>query len=166
MIKQALLLVLLFFVSLAEIFAQTLSPKVQAMASGQKAYSNFDFSQTIGQTAVEIIGSSGYVLTQGFQQPHITIENNFIPQGNGVEVYPNPATNFIKVKLFGDIARNFRIEIININGTIVNTVKLKFVTSFYYIEQIPVSDMKIGFYFVRVTSEDRLISRTFKIEKL
>ena len=142
------------------------TPQVLAPAAGQAVYSNINYSQTIGQTAVEIIGTAGYVLTQGFQQPLVVNLEDTSSRGNGVDVYPNPATDYVNVKLFGDVARNFRIELINITGTIIKSIKIRFITDYYHIEQIQLSDIKIGLYFVRVISDDKLILRTFKIEKL
>jgi hypothetical protein len=43
---------------------------------------------------------------------------------------------------------------------------INFITSYFHIQQIEISDLRFGLYFVRVTSEDNLISRTFKIEKM
>jgi hypothetical protein len=163
--KPVVLLFILFF-SEVILYSQELSPKVLAPAAGEIYYNNLNYSQTIGQTAVEIIGSSGYVLTQGFQQPLLKVTDNTTPEGNGVDVYPNPATDFLNIKLFGDGARTFRIELINITGTIVKSMNINFVTDFYYVGQMQISDLKIGFYFIRVSSEDRLINRIFKIEKL
>jgi len=39
-----------------------------------------------------------------------------------VDVYPNPATDYINVKLFGDVARKLRIEVINITGMVVKSI--------------------------------------------
>lgn len=166
MIKKILILLLLIPVSRVNIYSQDLLQRVLAPQAGEAVYNNINYSQTIGQTAVELIGSSGYELTQGFQQPGLSVSTSTTPEGNGVEVYPNPATDFINVRLFGDAARNFRIDIISITGTIVSSITINFVTSYYYVQQIGISELKIGFYFVRVTSYDKLISRTFKIEKM
>lgn len=166
MTKRILLLLFLAMTWELNILSQDVSPRVLAPAAGQAVHNNINFSQTIGQTAVDIIGSGGYVLTQGFQQPLITNQEDTSSKGNGVDVYPNPATDYIYVKMFGDVARNFRIEIINITGTVIKSMKINFVTDYYHIEQIMISDIKIGLYFVRVSSDDKLILRTFKIEKL
>ena len=166
MIKKILILLLLVPVSRVNIYSQDLLQRVLAPVAGEAVYNNINYSQTIGQTAVELIGSSGYELTQGFQQPGISVSTGTTPEGNGVDVYPNPATDFINIRLFGDAARNFRIDVINITGTIVSSITVNFVSNFYYVQQIGISDLRIGFYFVRVTSDDKLISRTFKIEKM
>ena len=43
---------------------------------------------------------------------------------------------------------------------------MDFITKYYYIQQIDVTDLTIGFYFVRVSSDDSKINRIFKIEKM
>lgn len=166
MIKGTKVLILLLLFSWANGFSQQLSHQVLVPAAGIATTAGINYSQTIGETAVEIISNSGFVFTQGFQQPEIKISQENAPDGNGVNVYPNPATDFINVKMFGDVARKFRIEIINITGMIVNSMTMDFITKYYYIQQIDVINLKIGFYLVRVTSDDGIISRTFKIEKM
>jgi Secretion system C-terminal sorting domain len=166
MTKGTKVLMLLLLFSCTNVFSQQLSQQVLVPAAGQATSGVINYSQTIGETAVEIINSSGFILTQGFQQPGIKISTEIPHEGNGIDVYPNPATDFINVKMFGDVARKFRIEIINITGTIISSLTRDFITNFYYIEQIDVTDLKLGFYFVRVTSDDGIISRVFKIEKM
>jgi hypothetical protein len=165
MIRGIKVLILLLLFSWAEGFSQQLSHQVLVPAAGLITTGTINYSQTIGETAVEIM-SSGFILTQGFQQPVMLNTGDTPPAGTGVNVYPNPATDFVNVKLFGDVARKFRIEIINISGTTVSSTTMDFITQYYYIQQIDVSRLAIGFYFVRVTSDDAIIKRTFKIEKM
>ena len=165
MIKGTKVLLLLLLSSWVNGFSQQLSQQVLVPAAGLATNGLINYSQTIGETAVEII-SAGFILTQGFQQPGIKISTDITPEGTGVDVYPNPATDFINIKLYGDVARNFRIEIINISGTIVSSTKMDFITKYYYIQQIDVSRLSLGFYFVRVSSDDAIIKRIFKIEKM
>ena len=144
-----------------------MSHQVLVPAAGLVVTGTVNYSQTIGETAIEIISNSGFVFTQGFQQPGIKISPETAPDGNGVDVYPNPATDFIKVKFFGDVARNFKVDVINITGMIVSSRNNRvLLTKYYYIQQIDVATLKYGFYFVRVASDDGIISRTFKIEKM
>ena len=166
MIKGTKVLLLILLFSWTKSFSQQLSHQVLVPAAGLATAGVINYSQTIGETAVEIINNSGFVLTQGFQQPGIKISTEIAPEGTGVDVYPNPATDFINVKLFGDVARKFRIEVINITGTVVNSMTMDFTDKYYYIEQIEVAKLKYGFYFVRVTSDDGRINRIFKIEKM
>jgi hypothetical protein len=125
-----------------------------------------NYSQTIGETAVEVISSTDFILTQGFQQPALKLVYEPPHAGNGFNVYPNPATDHITVKLFGDVSREFRIDIINITGTKVYMEKLSFTDKFYLEKVIPVSQFNNGIYFVRVLSGDNEINRTFVFEKM
>lgn len=165
MIKGTKVLILLLF-SWVNGFSQQLSHQVLVPAAGLSTSSAISYSQTIGETATEIISNSGFVFTQGFQQPTVKISVENPPEGNGVEVYPNPATDFISIKLFGDVPRKFKIDIINIAGTIVSSTTMKFNDKYFLIQPMEVAKLKFGFYFVRVVSDDGMISRTFKIEKM
>jgi len=119
-------LILLLLFSWSNVFSQQLSHQVLVPAAGIATAGVISYSQTIGETAVEIMSNAGYDLTQGFQQPSIKISSDVIPEGTGVDVYPNPATDLINIKLFGDVARKFRVDLINVTGTIVNSTKLSF----------------------------------------
>jgi hypothetical protein len=164
--KGTKVLILLILVSQGIVFSQQLSHQVLVPAAGIAFTGALNYSQTIGETAIEIISGSGYVFTQGFQQPGIKYSLETAPAGNGVDVYPNPVTDFVNVKFFGDVARKFKIDIINISGNVVNSGTISFITNYYYIQRIEVDRLKLGFYFVRIVSDDGLIRRTFKIEKM
>jgi hypothetical protein len=166
MIKGTNVLMLLLLFSGTSGFAQDLTPRVLVPAAGLTTAGVIEYSQTIGETAVETVSSAGFILTQGFQQPRIQITTPTQPEGNGVDVYPNPATDFINVKFYGDEARKFSIEVINITGMVVNSMTIDFTDKYYFIQQIEVTSLKYGFYFVRVTSDDGTIKRVFKIEKM
>lgn len=166
MIKVTKVLILLLLISWASVGAQTLSQKVLIPAAGEAKAGVLNYSQSIGQTAVELIRGSGYIFTQGFQQPGIKMVTEPPHEGTGVDVYPNPATDYINVKLFGDEARKFRIELINLTGRILSSMNLDFNSQYYYIQQIDVTGLTLGFYFVRITSDDFVVKRVFKIEKM
>ncbi len=148
------------------LFSQELSQQVLVPVAGVSATATVNYSQTIGETAIEIISSSDYTFTQGFQQPRMTFLPGIIPPGNGVDVYPNPATDIVTIKLFGEGPRDFRIDVLNIAGTIVYTENVSFSDKYYLEKAIPVSQLNMGIYFVKVFSKDGVISRAFKIEKM
>jgi hypothetical protein len=148
------------------LFSQQLSHQVLVPVAGVSSAGAISYSQTIGETAVEIISNPDYTFTQGFQQPRVTFLIGTPPPGNGVDVYPNPATDFVTVKFFGLNSREFRIEVLNISGTIVYTEKVSFIDKYYSEKTIPVSQLYKGIYFIRVVSDDKIINRTFKIDKM
>ncbi len=167
MIKGTKFIILFIIItSGANVFSQHLSHQVLVPAAGLASNGAIFYSQSVGETAVEIVGCSGYVLTQGFQQPLIRLNPESPPEGSGVEVYPNPTTDFINVELYGDVARAFRIYVINITGTIACTHKISFGSRFWQIEPVDMTWLNKGLYFVRIVSEDGVINRTFKIEKM
>jgi hypothetical protein len=166
MIGKTKVFIIVVLFSGTSCLAQQLTNQVLLPCAGLATAGVLNYSQSIGETAVEMFSSSGFVLTQGFQQPRFKIVDAAVPDGTGVEVYPNPAIDFINVKLFGDKARKLKIELISFNGSITSTIDLDFLSKYYIIQQIEISDLKIGFYFVRVSSDDRVINRIFKIEKM
>ena len=165
MIRGLKVLILLLLFSATTGFSQQLSHQVLVPAAGLATSGTINYSQSIGETAVEVISGSGFILTQGFQQPGMKV-TDAQPAGTGIDVYPNPATDHINVKMFGSDAKKFRIEIINISGTIVRSVTMNFITSYNIEQQIDISALTFGFYFVRIASDDAKINRVFKIEKM
>ena len=166
MIKKIKVTVLIILTCGTLLSGQQLSHQVLVPAAGLATAGVISYSQTVGETAVEIMDGSGYILTQGFHQPGITLVAETPPEGTGVDVYPNPATDVLYVKLFGEDARKIRIEIINITGYVASTVNLEFSSKYYTVQQLDVSGLKYGLYFVRITSSDSVIARIFKIEKM
>ncbi|MGQ9621232.1 MAG: T9SS type A sorting domain-containing protein [Bacteroidales bacterium] len=161
-IISAIVLLLIFVnVNSQQLSHQVLLPGANVVLSGGISY-----SQTIGETAVEIIGDFDHVLTQGFQQPRLKITIGEPPRGNGVKVYPNPAADYINVELFGETSRSFCLSIININGQKVYSDEIEFTGSHWYIREVSLCNFAKGFYFIRINSKDTLINRTFKIEKM
>jgi hypothetical protein len=153
-------------ISMVTVSSQQLSHQVLVPLAGIASDSKVNYSQTAGETAVEIVGCVQYVFTQGFQQPGVKITPETPPQGTGVKVYPNPVSDRLTIELFGETARNFRIEIINITGGIAYSDSKVFYTQHWYREPVDVQNLIRGFYLVRVYSDDGMIRRSFKIEKL
>jgi hypothetical protein len=166
MIRRTKVLLFLLFVSLSTVFSQQLSHQVLVPVAGLASGSSVVYSQTIGETAIVIVSSTDFLFTQGFQQPGIKQTPEKAPQGNGVKVYPNPVTDNLTIELFGTESRTFRIEIINISGSIVLTDKQVLTDQFWFKEPYNVEKLIKGLYLVRVMSEDGIINQTFKIEKI
>lgn len=166
MIKVTKVLILLLFISVTNCFGQQLSNQVLVSAAGTATIGVISYSQSIGEPVVEIVTGPDFILTQGFQQPHFETPVPLPTQGNGVNVYPNPATDYIYVNVFGTEPRKFKIELINLTGVILNSWKLEFSSTFNYELPIEAMKLKLGIYLVRVVSTDGVIIRVFKIEKM
>lgn len=146
--------------------AQSLSHQVLVPVAGVISDGKVSYSQTGGETAVELVGCTWYQVSQGFQQPLVNTSTEITPPGTGMKVYPNPATQFLTVELFGEDARCFRIEFINSAGVIIDSYEQEFMAGFWFKEPYNIEHLENGFYLVRVSSSDNKISRSFKIEKL
>jgi hypothetical protein len=166
MIGKTKVFILILFLGWIDCEAQQLTNQVLLPCAGITTAGVLNYSQSVGETAVELFSSSGYMLSQGFQQPAFRLPVGIKPEGTGVEVYPNPATDFINVKLFGEQPRKFKIEIIAFNGNVVSNLNLDFSSKYFVIQRMPLTEITIGIYLVRVSSSDGLINRIFKIEKM
>ena len=165
-VKASFLIFLLTFAVFTS-FSQQLSHQVMVPVAGIISGNDVSYTQTGGETAVEIISGSGFVLSQGFQQPGIhSVPARENPKGNGVNVYPNPARDFINVEFFGEAGRSFRIDILNMAGTVLLSEKIGFQVKFWIVKEINITDLMKGAYLVRVASHDGNIKRTFIIQKL
>lgn len=147
------------------LFSQHLSHQVMVSAGNTVITDGYSLSQSAGEAAVTIL-TQDFVLTQGFQQPGIIFTDIVQPPGNGLEVYPNPVSDKLMIKFFGDVARDYNIEIMTITGNALISDELSFTGTYYLEKVIPVQNLKSGIYFIHITSRDKLIKRTFKIEKL
>jgi hypothetical protein len=167
MIRETKVFILLLFFSVTNCFGQQLPNQVLVSAGGTATAGIISYSQSIGEPVVELLTGPDVILTQGFQQPHFKGPSDIPnPSGNGVNVYPNPATDVFYIQVFGDQPRKFNIELINLTGMILNSWKLEFSSAFNYKMPVDATRMRVGIYLVRVVSTDGIINRVFKIEKL
>ncbi|MGA1978011.1 MAG: T9SS type A sorting domain-containing protein [Bacteroidales bacterium] len=164
--KEYGIIVILLSMTWTELFPQQLSRQVLVPLAGVESYSNLNYSQSVGETAVEIISCPGYIFTEGFQQPGSKIIGETTPKGSGVNVYPNPAEDYLTIELYGDSSRTFVIDFINITGAVMMSGRESFSGQFWVKDPINIESLIRGFYLVRVYSLDHIINRTFKIEKL
>ncbi|MCJ7446852.1 MAG: T9SS type A sorting domain-containing protein [Bacteroidales bacterium] len=167
MIKGTKILVFVLTISWTSAFSQQLSHQVLVPLAGVISNSQVSYSQTVGETAVQIISCPAYIFTQGFQQPRMIKQTSDDEHtGDDIKVYPNPVSDYVYIELYGETARTFKIDIINITGTIVLTDKRVFYDQFWYKEPYNIQNLIRGFYLIRISTDDRTINRIFKIEKI
>jgi hypothetical protein len=97
-----MLLPLLLLLCTGGAFAQRLEPTVVAVAGGLSRTATFSVSWTIGQTAVETRTHRGGTITEGVQQPYLSV----IPIGEHripftLSMYPNPTVDAAIVSVAG-----------------------------------------------------------------
>lgn len=115
----------------------------------------------LGETVIQTFVAGENIITQGFQQTRLTI--TAVEEIPGLDftiiAYPNPAHDFVNLKIDREDFKGFRYELFDQNGRILkqgifeNNPVL-----------IPFSDRNSGIYFLRVISSNNEL-KTFKIVK-
>ena len=109
----------------------------------------FDFCDlTPPATAIKIDLNTGTVTPGITYCTHVAIEN--IAKSN-INIYPNPANNFITIELLGSSTKNSIIISNNLGQTIYNST---FIEKAY----IDISKFSTGVYFLKIQSKEFLIS--------
>jgi hypothetical protein len=79
-----------------------------------------------------------------------------------VEIFPNPATEFISVKFEAPIAKKVRLSVHNVIG---NTMELENEVVDEHEIKIRVKDLSTGYYLISVKDERLNVSATYKFLK-
>jgi Secretion system C-terminal sorting domain len=79
-----------------------------------------------------------------------------------VEIFPNPATEFINVKFEAPIAKKIRLSVHNVIG---NTMELESEVIDEHEIRIRVKDLATGYYLLSVKDERLNLSSTYKFLK-
>jgi hypothetical protein len=166
MMRKTFIPVLFLIVPWANSLSQELSHQVLVPLAGVEVSGNISYSQTVGETAVQIVQGYDHILTQGFQQPSVHLKKYEVIDGTGILIYPNPMTDYLIMELYGERAKTILIEIINFTGRVVYSHKEIFTDGFYYRDNHNVQDLLSGLYLVRITTNDGMLNRVYKIEKL
>lgn len=100
-----------------------------------------------------------YLLDVGINRQ--TLSNEDFDLNNQIKVYPNPAKDFVNINL-SDFANDVtEIQINNIQGQIVRSIKVRNET----IVQIPLYDLTSGFYFAQIYSTKGVSTKKIIINK-
>ena len=120
---------------------------------------------TLGELAITTIQNSSQQVTQGFYQPNSIITSvNKLPQEVGqIRVYPNPTSDRIEMKINFDQIRDVKIQLIDINGTLIWTTEKRGSK----IEKIQnITNLSSGNYFLNFLIDGNQYSQTFKVQKI
>jgi len=151
--------------------AYNLSHQVLVPAGNLVTLTGKTYQQTVGETAVEVSLPSFYNISQGFQQPRfIPAKSLPVREGNGVDFFPNPLTEYnyrvLYIRMYGILARHYKVTVINLIGSLMYTKDLDLSPDHDYIMDIDMAHYANGIYIATVISSDGVINRSFKIDKL
>ena len=148
--------------------AQVISHKVIANGGSFASNGGYYLASTIGEVSVNSFQFSGYFITQGFQQPSMLYKTDPSNSDNGtiVSVYPNPVENDLIFELNINAITEFTIEVYTFIGVSLYVRQLSQLPEGRNYFTIDFSGYSRGIYMVHVYSQEKIISRLFKIEKL
>ncbi len=119
-------------------------------------------SYTVGQVVYTTITNSGSV-AQGVQQPYEISVITAIEAAKEISlemsVYPNPATDYLKLVIDGEVKTQSIASLYDINGNLLRTVKIEGQETIISMQTLLPST-----YFLKVTDNKKVI-KTFKIIK-
>lgn len=150
---------LLFSVGLTGLHAQNTIPASGGNASG----SGGTVSYSVGQIVyTKNTGTNGSV-AQGVQQPYEISIVTGIEEAKDISleimVYPNPATDYIKLNIKNYDVQNLRYHLYDINGILIKDNKVEGNET-----NISMQNLFPATYFLKVTDNNKVI-KTFKIVK-
>ena len=158
--------VILLIFGLSNLQAQEAIPSTGGEASGVGGSVSYSVGQMVYTTNTETNGS----VAQGVQQPYEISVVSGIPEAKGINLsvsaYPNPATDYLILKIGNDVKTNSRssqknilYQLFDINGKMINTKKvIKGET------KIKTDNLKQGSYLLRIIENNKEI-KVFKIIK-
>jgi hypothetical protein len=151
--------VLLLFIGLTGLQAQNTISASGGNASG----SGGSVSYTIGQVVYNTYTGTNGSAAHGVQQPYEISVVTGIEEAKDISleimVYPNPATDFIKLKIENYELQNLRYQLYDINGSLLLDNKVESNET-----NIVMSNFLPATYFLKVTDKNKVV-KTFKIIK-
>jgi len=163
--KKLLLSVMLLIITTYITNAQSISKQV--IGSGGVAISNgtHALNFTIGESIVGLI-ESDVAIHQGFwaaisEEITLSIENPSVFTEQ-VSVFPNPASNFIKISYKDKNASDFNTSLYDITGKQIHNIQKN---TFNTEANIDISQLSDGMYLLMLTEKESNAKKTFKIIK-
>ncbi|MBN1199475.1 MAG: C10 family peptidase [Bacteroidales bacterium] len=91
----------------------------------------------------------------------VALEEN--PSETSVAIYPNPAKNLVNVEVQGFRSQELKLELTDVNGKMNRSVKLDVKDGVSH-EQLDVSSLPAGVYFLRITGNEGTLVRKLILE--
>ena len=95
----------------------------------------------------------------------ISANGPFVPDGDELSIYPNPATTNLTIKFETESTEIAHVKIIDLTGKIVKDFSKDLVLeNGIYKGQLDIETLKPGIYFVRVEQQDTVFSKKLIIK--
>ncbi|MBL7778641.1 MAG: T9SS type A sorting domain-containing protein [Chitinophagales bacterium] len=159
--KFLLLTALLLSGALAR--SQSLSPTVVASNGKQLTGPGIQLSYTVGEVAVTTKIAGASTLTQGFHQSYKNaVGIAMVETPVSITVFPNPATNYVQVKMEGSLAQSIIIRLYSLSGQLVKE-ESSFTPG---LTTVDVTELTAGVYLLQVADHNGNLKGIYRIEKI
>jgi len=132
--------------------AQSISSSVIGLAGGHaKTPDGITLSWTVGEPIVDPVRSDEILLTQGFQQPNLTVSTGFVDPAFafGLKTYPNPTSGELIME--SDYQEQLHFRMVDVTGKIIKEGK------WTNKQVIDVSPFLPGIYAIYFIAEGRMV---------
>jgi hypothetical protein len=157
--KIVFIAILLLFIGLKSLHAQETIAASGSNATGGGG----SISYSVGQIVYTYITGTNGSSLQGVQQPYEISLVTTIEEAKDIsleiEVYPNPATDLIMLKIKNTEAEDFKYQLHDINGSLLNISVIESQET-----NISMQNLVPGIYFLKVIQGNKEI-KTYKIIK-
>ena len=157
--KIRLITFILFGFGLPVVQAQNAIPATGGNASG----SGGSVSYSVGQIVYTKNAGTNGTAAQGVQQPYeisvVTAIEKALDISLEMVVYPNPATDYIKLRISNYDIQNLRYQLYDINGSLLQDNKVESNET-----SIIMSNYLPSTYFLKISDKNKVV-KTFKIIK-
>ena len=149
---------------LLSLFQSTINAQETTDAAGGNASgSGGSASYSIGQTVYSTYTSTNASIAQGVQQPYEISIITEIKEAKDIslsfEVFPNPTTDFLKLKTDTYSNKDLTYHLYQLNGKIIETKKIEETET-----SISMTHLASGVYFLKITELDKEL-KIFQIIK-
>ena len=135
----------------------------EVVASGGNYHETgqISISWTLGETVIETFGSSDLILTQGFQQPILTVSTFIEDPGLDFQIaaFPNPTREHVNISIDLLQADDLIYQVYDMQGRFIISDRLEGTQT-----RIAFDDFNPGTYFIRIIHNEKPV-KTFKIIK-
>ena len=157
--------VFLFLLWVCKGFAQSPEPEVVATSGNSFLTGSVQLDWTLGELSVTTISGSNQQITQGFHQPEYRITSiTELPSDFWeVQIFPNPTTDRIQIKLELEQDRKVFIRMTDSTGKLVWTKETEGQT---VEESAEMNAFPAGSYFLSFQIGEKQFSSVYKILKI
>jgi hypothetical protein len=111
--------------------------------------------------------STGIILAQTKPGESVPAENPFssgqtLSNRPNVELYPNPSTEFLNIKIDNNEFQNVKFELFNIIG---NAMPMEVEETGKNRYRIPVKNLSSGYYLLIISDKDKKYTAAYKFQK-